>query len=472
MMPYLERGSRWGWLLFPPSLAALPLLLWITTATGHPVWLALAFAPVVLGLAWSGPATAFFLYGYTGVIYLFIGLRLQDAEAWLRIACYFFMATAMLGLALLFRRREQLREQAHQEYALSLEERLSLAREQYKTDLIVHVSNQRKIQKYFLLNRVSRLFGSQLDLARLAEVVVREVRDIIGAERGRYMLALLPNGGQPLVHTLPDGIEPEAVQDDQFALWVTQHRTALLVSDTQKDFRFHTDLSGVSPRSLMVAPLLCDGRVVGILRAESAYAGIFSTDDLRLFSILADLAAVAAENARLYQRTQELSITDGLTGLYLRRFFNQRLDEEITRYREHRTPFALLIVDLDHFKNINDRLGHLTGDQVLVHLAETLRAEARNTDILCRFGGEEFALLLPHTPCRAGLVMAERIRQHVGQKKYASLPPGMNLTVSIGVAGCPEHAESAPGLVKNADEALYAAKRAGRDRVVLAGGGG
>ncbi|NTV53460.1 MAG: GGDEF domain-containing protein [Candidatus Firestonebacteria bacterium] len=229
------------------------------------------------------------------------------------------------------------------------------------------------------------------------------------------------------------------------------------------------------PASLMSFCAVSGGRssrcasVSGLLRAEIIYPGMFTSNDARLLTILADLAGAAAENARLYQWTQELSITDGLTRLYLRRFFNQRLEEEINRFLEFKAPFTFCILDLDHFKRINDKMGHLGGDQVLMQLADLLRGEARVTDILCRFGGEEFALLLPYTPSQSGLIMAERIRQHVAQRVFQVLKDEINITISVGVAGCPEHAQTAEGIIAAADKALYLAKRDGRNRVVLSG---
>jgi len=471
MMPYLERNSPIRWSVLLPLFAAPFFFLWLTIATKQSSWLALAILPVLVGLAFWGLAEGVALYFLTVLFMLYAGLRQPAIEFRLAVWFQIFVLTLSWGMAVIFKYRERQEERAHREYFSSLEERLILAREQYKTDLVVNISNQKKNHKYFLLNRVSRLFGSQLELNKLADVVIRELREIIGADRGCYMLAYLqPGGTRPLIWTSPDGVEADTILDDQFGLWAAQHRTALLVADAQKDFRFRGDLSEGASRSLMVAPLLVDGRVTGMLRAESAYPEIFTTDDLRLFTILSDLAGVAAENTRLYQRTQELAITDGLTGLYLRRFFNHRLDEEIARFQEAGTTHSLLIVDLDHFKRINDRLGHLAGDQVLAQLAETLRAETRTTDLLCRFGGEEFALLLPYTPCQAGMIMAERIRSHVARKNFMVLQQNVNITVSIGVAGCPEHARDAAGLIKAADEALYVAKREGRNRAVLTGG--
>jgi diguanylate cyclase (GGDEF)-like protein len=470
MMLSTERSLLLRWLILLPLLALPPLLFWLAGATGQSAWLALSAVPILLGLVFAGPVESGLIFALGACFCLGAGFQAADLPARLTIWFQIVALTLVFVMGLQFRQRDQVQARAHREYLVTLEERLSLGREQYKTDLVVNISNQRKIQKYNMLNRVSRLFASHLELEKLAEVIIQEVQNIIGAERGRYMLAFQPTGRAiTVLRSVPEGIEAEAVLDDQFALWVAQHRTALLVADTHKDFRFRGNEAEAAPRAVMVAPLLSDGRVTGILRAESAYTGIFSTDDLRLFTILADLAAVAEENARLYQRTQELAITDGLTGLYLRRFFANRLDEEINRFQEHATPFTLLILDLDRFKDINDRLGHLAGDQVLAQLAETLREEVRSTDIICRFGGEEFSLLLPYTPCRAGMILAERMRSHIEKRIYAASQETLNLTVSIGVSGCPEHADTATGMIQAADRALYAAKRGGRNRVALCG---
>jgi diguanylate cyclase (GGDEF)-like protein len=440
----------------------------VARATGELLWLGAALVPVGLGMALLGGWETAGLYGTTLLVYLYAGLRTPEDGT--RLALWFLAVplTLFLGMTLVSLRREDHEERDHAERLTAIEERLVLARERYKTDLIIHISNQKKFRKYYLLNRVSRVFGSQLAVDKLAEVVVQELQDIIGAEHGRYLFAYQPPAAvPPVIRTLPPGLEADRLLQDQFANWATQHQTAVLVSDVQKDFRFNPDLDEGALRALMVVPLVLAGSVNGMLRAESAYPGIFSQDDLRLFTILSDLAGAAAENARLYQRTQELAITDGLTGLYLRRFFNQRLEEEVNRFREYGTPFSLLILDLDHFKRVNDKLGHLVGDRVLAQLAEVLRAEARSTDILCRFGGEEFALLLPYTPSQAGVIMAERIRVRLASRPLPSLEGKPPLTVSLGVAGCPEHALESQTLIRAADEALYEAKRQGRNQVVL-----
>jgi diguanylate cyclase (GGDEF)-like protein len=164
-------------------------------------------------------------------------------------------------------------------------------------------------------------------------------------------------------------------------------------------------------------------------------------------------------NARL----QALAVTDPLTGVGNRRAFADRLDLEVERSRRTRQPLSLVLFDLDHFKQLNDRLGHLEGDMALVRLAMLLTENRRAPDLVARYGGEEFTLLLPDTPHADALLVAERLRQAVERRGLSGC------TVSAGVATLPDHAEDSRSLVAAADHAMYAAKGAGRNRVVSAG---
>ncbi len=473
MWPWLNKNN-WVRRSLVFTLLVIPLVMyWEIQRAGHVTWLLLAVPAIWCAISLVRTVYGVGIFVLAMLFYLYADLR--EPESALRVQLWFqvFILAMGWGVLGLYKYRLHHEERAHREYLSSVDERLVLAREQYKSDLVITVSNQKKMQKYFLLNRVSRVLGSQLELSKLMDMVIKELQDVIGPERGRYLAAYIPPDAQkPLLRSLPSDFAAESLLDDTFGLWTTQHRTTLLISDVQKDFRFRLDPSQSTLRSLIMAPMLSEsGRVCGLLRGESVYPGMFTGDDARLLTILADLTAASAENARLYQWTQELSITDGLTRLYLRRFFNQRLEEEIRRFQEFHTPFSLIILDLDHFKRINDRLGHVGGDQVLMQISELLRQEARVTDILCRFGGEEFALLLPYTPSVSAMIMAERIRLHVAQRSFPVLQEHLTMTVSIGVAGCPEHAQSAESVIAAADKALYLAKREGRNRAILCPGG-
>jgi diguanylate cyclase (GGDEF)-like protein len=158
---------------------------------------------------------------------------------------------------------------------------------------------------------------------------------------------------------------------------------------------------------------------------------------------------------------------DSLTGFFLRDYFFRRLEDECRRVRRYGGRFSLLMVDLDEFKQINDRNGHLAGDHYLRSISETIRAQLRAADLACRYGGDEFCLLLPETDRAGAQIIAERIRDAVSQKCVGLDQAALRTTASIGIAAVPEHDEGEYlALMRKADEALYRAKRAGRDCVV------
>ena len=175
-------------------------------------------------------------------------------------------------------------------------------------------------------------------------------------------------------------------------------------------------------------------------------------------------AELQAKNRELHQ----LSITDELTGLNNRKHLMETLGGEITRSKRNGHTFALLVVDIDHFKRINDTFGHQKGDEVLRRLGDVFRAAIRSCDYVARYGGEEFIVMLPEVGAAGGLEVAERIREQVSRKRIN--PKGDRITVSVGMAMFPEHGDSPEELFQQADQALYAAKAAGRNRVATATG--
>ncbi len=214
------------------------------------------------------------------------------------------------------------------------------------------------------------------------------------------------------------------------------------------------------------------GRRRGVLcllltaRREAVAAG----RERALYETFVALAAEALENARQYEEARGEALTDPLTGLANRRALDERLRLELERARRSRQPVSVLMVDIDHFKRINDRHGHAAGDAVLSRLATILRQEIRSIDLAARYGGEEFVVLLPATPAPAAYAVAERIRRAVAREAFA-LPGGQMLRVqaSIGIASFPDDDPEGGHLLERADEALYAAKGAGRNRVIAYG---
>jgi diguanylate cyclase (GGDEF)-like protein len=193
----------------------------------------------------------------------------------------------------------------------------------------------------------------------------------------------------------------------------------------------------------------------------------YEAHDLALLRALADSSAIALRNAELLDRLRAQATIDPLTGCHNRRGFDEILQMEVSRGKRYNRPLSLVLLDIDHFKRINDDFGHEVGDNALQRIGRAVRHTFRTTDSACRYGGEEFALIFPETPKDEGLKLAERLRVLVG-----SLPPNAEvprtLTASFGVACFPDDAESIPDLIRAADRALYQAKTNGRDRVEAA----
>jgi diguanylate cyclase (GGDEF)-like protein/PAS domain S-box-containing protein len=218
-------------------------------------------------------------------------------------------------------------------------------------------------------------------------------------------------------------------------------------------------LSGVGTR------MAARGRVHGYLLALSKQVGIYDAPLARLAQTFSDQAALAIENARLYEQAYHHSITDPLTELYNRRRFLDLADSEIERVKRHETPLSVIVMDMDHFKAINDIYGHAAGDRVLVETARRMRAKLRSVDVLARFGGEEFIVMLPATPLEQAAQAAERLRLAICEQHIAAEGTVIAASGSFGVAQFDSDCQDLHTLLTHADRAMYAAKAAGRNQV-------
>jgi len=214
----------------------------------------------------------------------------------------------------------------------------------------------------------------------------------------------------------------------------------------------------------MAAPLRVARNVIGTLRVSSAN-GAFSNDDRRLLEVLSSLAADAMENGRLFDQVQQNALRDGLTGLLNHKAFQGRLEDAVLEASRYRQPMSVILIDLDHFKTVNDTHGHPAGDAVLQGVSHVLDRHARDVDVVARYGGEEFVILLFQTGYAEAAAMAERIRHDLSEQALDAGGRTLYATASFGVASFPEDATSAQQLMRQADQRLYGAKKAGRNRV-------
>jgi diguanylate cyclase (GGDEF)-like protein len=302
--------------------------------------------------------------------------------------------------------------------------------------------------------------------------------ELVDATSGSLML--FDEHSQKLQVVVARGMSPPLARSMTVSLGegiagrVARNGLPLLVNDIERDSRVATpNRPRFRTKSFISLPLKDHGRLIGVLNlADKRDGSSFTEADLHLVQSFTGQAVLMIDRASVIERAgqlEKLTVTDPLTGLYNRRFLEERLEEERSRSQRESHSFSLILADLDNFKMYNDICGHLAGDKALCKAAKLMRRSAREMDLVVRFGGEEFCLILPNTTKKESLFVAERLRRAVEADIFpgeTNLPLG-RLTVSLGIASFPEDADAIHDLIHAADLALYRAKDLGRNRTVL-----
>jgi len=222
-------------------------------------------------------------------------------------------------------------------------------------------------------------------------------------------------------------------------------------------------------RSVSLVPMRAHGKTVGILTTESSQVGAFGPKEQSMLQVVARAAAMALENAMLHKRMEELTITDELTGIYNYRYFAMKLKEEQRRAVRYDLPLSLIMIDIDWFKRFNDTYGHEVGNIVLKGITTVVKRCIRDVDIFCRYGGEEFVIILPQTPQIEVSQIGERIREQIEESTFGGGDgiPELRVTVSIGITSFPENGKSEDEILSTVDTALYRAKGSGKNTVCV-----
>jgi len=221
-------------------------------------------------------------------------------------------------------------------------------------------------------------------------------------------------------------------------------------------------------KSHLTLPLTVEGEILGCISLNSDQPNAFDAQDLQFLSVIGYQMAATLKHFQRFSSIKNIAIYDTLTGLYNRRYFEEKLGVDAQKSFHGGTPLSLVMVDLDHFKKVNDAFGHTEGDQVLCKISSLLKNSVRKKDTVARYGGEEFILILPEAGLEESFVIAERIRRLVERTSFEVGQAQVNLTVSMGISHFPSHrAKSKEELIKMADRALYDAKRGGRNKVCI-----
>lgn len=329
----------------------------------------------------------------------------------------------------------------------------------------MRIDLQKKIDEMEMLIEVSKDISSVLDYRQLLNKILHKNIQVLDADTGSIMLFDDESGD--LIIEASFGLPHEIVTKTRVSSgqgisgWVAKTKKELIIYDTVKEPGF-AELKGrkVEKGCLMSAPLIAKNKVLGVINVSKKTPYSFNERDLELFRALSIHAAIAIDNAKLYR----LAITDGLTKLYIHRYFQQRMDELIRFSKENKTPFSLIMTDIDHFKSFNDTYGHQVGDEVLKTVARILMKSVRDEDIVARYGGEEFAVICPGITKEEATIPAERIRKSVEEYDFFVNGKRVQITISLGISEYGEDAIDKKMLIECADLALYYAKENGRNQ--------
>src|SRR3990167_6919428 len=347
-----------------------------------------------------------------------------------------------------------------------------------ETDSAVELG--KKIRELSVFHEVGKALTSTLDLNQVLQTIMEKISSFFRPDTWSLLLVNEETG--ELYFEIAIGEAAESLKGmrlkagEGIAGWVVEHGKPLIVPNVAEDERFAPrldEMTKVETRSVVCVPVKGRDRILGVIELINYIAELkLDEDDLFRLQALADYAAIAIENARYVQRIHELTITDDCTKLYNSRYLHAVLDAEVYRSSRYHYEFSLIFVDIDYFKRVNDRYGHMAGSKLLAELGQMIKNHLRLIDFAFRYGGDEFVILLPQTPKRSAINVARRLLQLVGRNTFLS-EEGLNLkiTVSLGVASFPEDAANKEQMIRLADEAMYLVKRNERNAIAVAGQG-
>jgi len=327
-----------------------------------------------------------------------------------------------------------------------------------------------RVQQLEILQNVGRLLTALPEMSQVLNRVLAAAVSLTRADGGK--LFLFDERSAQLTARAsrgPDGTATLLTADataDALAAQTVRTNQPLIYTPGPEG----ADRPGVPSYPALYVPLRQRDQTFGALAVDSRLHRVaFSETDLGLVSTLADYAAVGIANARLFAEVQLASITDSLTGLNNRRHLMTLAEQEYQRARRFDRPLSIIMLDIDHFKSLNDTHGHATGDQVLAEVGRRLRSSVRAIDVAGRYGGEEFLLVLPETALPGAGLLGERLRRAMANNPIATVAGPLSITMSLGVATTGANVPDVATLIANADSALYAAKQAGRNRIAAFG---
>jgi diguanylate cyclase (GGDEF)-like protein/putative nucleotidyltransferase with HDIG domain len=325
-------------------------------------------------------------------------------------------------------------------------------------------------QELSLINRLASVITSSLNIGEVYGAFIAELKDVIDVD---WATIALIEGDELHFEVLSTEVGSAWQAGEKIPLegtgteWVAKHKKVLVEPDLAKNNRFWTGENHLKYgiRSIVYLPLVVKGEAIGSLIVASRQPNAYTSGQVHLLERLASQIAVPVENGRLYAKAEQRARVDELTGLFNRRHFDERLGEEIDRHSRYGGMLSLIFLDLDFFKAYNDKHGHIAGDKVLTQIGQLIEKSIRNIDIAFRYGGDEFAVLLPQSEVDDAFVVAERVRGKIATEMRKKK---LRITTSLGLASWPSDGVTPDELINAADKALYYTKQTGGNRTCVA----
>lgn len=337
----------------------------------------------------------------------------------------------------------------------------NLSIEQDNRLLLSELDTKEKALGFF--DEITKVFNSTSDLDRSLDSIMGRAAEMTEA---RDWVILLNDAALFEIKPIQASTKIEQFKFDRrssFAGWVMKKGIPLIVQDVSKDRRYNKKVDKHTRQkliSLLCAPLIINKKVIGVTELINKKPGsAFTEVDLQILGNASHYVAMTIKRALLYYKIEEISITDDLTNIYNMRYLDQAVDIEIEKSRRYSSIFSLIFMDIDYFKKVNDNYGHLVGSRVLIELAQLLQESLRKVDVVSRYGGDEFVIILPQTPRDACFMVAERLRKAIERHVFIK-DDGLSIkiTASFGIASYPDDAENKKDLLKLADSAMYRGK--------------
>ena len=338
-----------------------------------------------------------------------------------------------------------------------------------------------KVKGLAVASALPGIIADHLEYRVFLQTILDKSAELLMAEQGSLML--IDQVTEALLVEVKKGIGETVVPErlaipkgEGIAGKVAVLGEPFLVKNLEEDPRFkQKNRLHYKTSSFVSVPLKIEERIIGVLNLSDKTTGeVFDDEDLKLIQTFATHAAIILDRKSLYKQMEELkrrSITDPLTGLHNRRYLQDILEEELARSKRYERHMCLLMVDLDGFKFYNDAYGHMAGDRILKHVADVIMKSVRTMDVVSRYGGDEFIVILPETDLTLAIKIAERLNDDIAKEALPTessiAKSRSSITASIGIVSYPQHGETTMLLLENVDKAMYRAKRGGKNKIMV-----